>query len=122
MRGFKQSLTAAVGSGKCALFVPEKFALQERFCKSGAIDRHKGLDRSQAVAMDSERHQFFAGSSLTRNQYRRIRWSYARNPVAYLADGGALAVNLRGALQAHHGVFEQNVLAQKPGALRCPPH
>src|SRR6516165_7408713 len=70
-------------SGKCPLFVTEQFAFEQVFRNRCAIDRNKRLPAAVAVVMNRPRDQFFAGSALSCNHYRRVT---VRNSTDHLKD------------------------------------
>src|SRR5688500_7164061 len=56
---------------ECALFMAEKFALEELLRSADTVDRNKGLTPSFAPYVNSARKDLFARAALAEQQHRR---------------------------------------------------
>ena len=76
---FKPSDALRGGTGKGALFMAKKLALQQILGNGGAVDREQALLAPFAVVMDGSGDQFLARSAFARHQNRCIAHRDAAN-------------------------------------------
>ena len=82
----------------------EQFALEQRLGEGRTVDRHQGLGRAGAVAVDGARHQLLARATLALNKDRGVGGRHPANEVVDFAHAGSCA---------HHVVFQRNFRPQR---------
>ena len=105
-------MALAIGASESSLFVAEEFTLQKSFGESRAVDGDEWLGSPGTVAVNGAGHQLLAGSSLARDQHGRARRSDSCDAFSYLANGRALAKDLRRSFQTDDRIFQQNVFTE----------
>jgi hypothetical protein len=68
-----------VRPGEGPLFVPEQFALDQRFRNRSAIHRHERTARARAEPVDGPRHQVLSRPGFSQNQNAEIRLGNPRD-------------------------------------------
>ena len=91
IRNFDFSLLLSHRTRKCASFVSEELAFQQRFRQRSTIDRHERPVVAAAVAMNRPRHQFLARTAFTTDQHGRIRGSDLSNELKYFPHARTFA-------------------------------
>ncbi|MCY1444534.1 hypothetical protein D9M71_610120 [compost metagenome] len=71
---FSQADLALVGAGERALLVAEQFTLEQRLGQAGAVDHHQRAVGPGAAHVHRAGEQFLAGTRLTLQQHRNLRW------------------------------------------------
>jgi hypothetical protein len=87
----KTSLAGIHRTGKCAAFVSEQLAFQQRLRDGGAVKRDKGPLRSRPMKVDRPRNQFLASSAFTPQQHSGLTVADTTNRLIDLRHGRALA-------------------------------
>ena len=67
----------------------EEFGFQKRFGQRGAVDGHKRATGTRALVVNQTDDEFFAGATLSVNEYRRVERSDARRQLKGVLDAGA---------------------------------
>ena len=81
----------SVGPRETAAFVPEQFALQQRFGNGGAIDGEEGGLVATAMVVDRPRHQLLAGAAFSEDQHVDVLGCHATDLLADRLHFGAAA-------------------------------
>src|SRR3981081_3079790 len=84
----EQTRLGRVGTAECAFFVAEQLALDQIFGQSGAVNVHPGTATPVRRFVDRAGNEFFAGSSLSRNEDGFRVSSYAIDQTHELVHHG----------------------------------
>src|SRR3546814_3291935 len=73
---------AGMGAGEAALFMPEEFGFDEFAGNRAAVDRGKGLARTDAFVVDRAGDQFLARARRAAEHHRSVRARHAADHLA----------------------------------------
>lgn len=88
IRSLEEPRLVAIGAGERALAMPEHLALEQRFRKRGAVDRHELAARATTVTMDELRNHFLPRSALAGDHHRGVGGRDLSRELHRLAKGG----------------------------------
>src|SRR5208282_2639272 len=111
---FELAFLAELRAGEGALFMPEKFAFEERLRQSAAVNGDQRVKLSRAGLMDRTRHQFLPGAALPRDQHGSVRGTNRLDGLEDLAHGAALANDVPRTRDFSDGLAQEYVLLGRP--------
>ena len=97
---FEASLLAVLRAGERAFFMAEKFAFQQRFRQSAAMDHHERIVVARAGGVNRAGAKFLAGAAFAGDQHRGVGGANGLNGFKDADHRGALADNF---LRPNHG-------------------